>query len=86
MIIGSVAGEIVSTIQHPFYAGRKLLIVEREDGAGRRTGAYVIAVDTVGAGPGERVLVMEEGNGARQVLRSDNAPVRSVIVGIVDDV
>lgn len=86
MIIGSVSGEIVATIQHPFYDGRKLLLVEREDGAGRRTGAYVIAVDTVGAGVGERVLVMEEGTGARQVLASANGPVRSVIVGILDDV
>jgi len=86
MIVGTVTGEIFSTIQHPFYVARKLLLVEREDAAGRRTGAYVIAVDTVGAGVGERVLVNEEGNGARQVFRSDNAPVRSVIVGIVDDV
>ena len=86
MILGSVAGEIVATIQHPFYRGRKLLLVEREDPAGRRTGAYLIAVDSVGAGVGERVLVLDEGNGARQVLASADGPVRSVIVGIVDDV
>ena len=86
MILGSVAGEIHATIQHPFYAGRKLLLVEREDAAGRRTGAYLVAVDSVGAGVGERVLVLDEGNGARQVLASADGPVRSVIVGIVDDV
>jgi len=86
MILGSVAGEIHATIQHPFYAGRRLLLVEREDAAGRRTGAYLVAVDSVGAGVGERVLVLDEGNGARQVLASADGPVRSVIVGIVDDV
>jgi microcompartment protein CcmK/EutM len=86
MIVGSVTGEIFATVQHPFYRGRKLLLVEREDAAGRRTGAYLIAVDTVGAGPGERVLVLDEGNGARQVLGSADGPVRSAIVGIVDDV
>jgi len=86
MILGSVAGEIFATIQHPFYLGRKLLLVEREDAAGRRTGTYLIAVDSVGAGVGERVLVLDEGNGARQVLASADGPVRSVIVGIVDDV
>jgi microcompartment protein CcmK/EutM len=86
MIVGSVSGEIFATIQHPFYLGRKLLLVEREDAAGRRTGAYLIAVDSVGAGVGERVLVLDEGTGARQVLGSADGPVRSVVVGIVDDV
>jgi microcompartment protein CcmK/EutM len=47
---------------------------------------YLIAVDTVDAGPGDRVLVLDEGNGARQVLASKDGPVRSVIVGIVDEV
>ncbi|RPJ69793.1 MAG: hypothetical protein EHM24_07770 [Acidobacteria bacterium] len=86
MIVGSVTGEIFATIQHAFYSGRRLLLVEREDAAARRTGAYLIAVDSVGAGVGERVLVLDEGNGARQVLASADGPVRSVIVGIVDDV
>jgi microcompartment protein CcmK/EutM len=86
MIVGIVTGELHSTISHPFYSGKKLLLVEREDGAGGRTGAYVIAVDSVDAGVGDRVLVNEEGGGAREVVRSSDAPVRSLIVGIVDDV
>jgi len=86
MIIGTVSGEIHSTIQHPFYSGKKLLLVEREDAFGARTGAYVIAVDTVDAGVGDRVLINEEGGGAREVVRSADAPVRSLIVGIVDAV
>ncbi|HEY3384492.1 MAG TPA: EutN/CcmL family microcompartment protein [Vicinamibacterales bacterium] len=86
MIVGTVTAEVYSTINHPFYDAKKLLLVEREDGAGRRTGGYLIAVDTVGAGPGERVLVLDEGSGARQVIRSADGPVRSVIVGIVDEV
>ena len=86
MILGRVAGEIHSTINHPFYDAKKLLVVERTDADGRATGDYLIAVDTVGAGPGERVLVLDEGNGARQVFASADAPVRSVVVGIVDHV
>jgi microcompartment protein CcmK/EutM len=86
MTIGMVTGHIHSTIAHEFYRAKTLLMVEREDGVGRRTGSYLIAVDTVGAGIGERVLVLDEGNGARQVCGSADAPVRSVIVGIVDDV
>ena len=84
MILGRVIGAITSTIHHPFYGARKLMVVAKTDAAGAPLADYLIAVDTVGAGPGERVLVLDEGNGARQVLASTDAPVRSVIVGIVD--
>ena len=86
MTIGTVTGHIHATISHAFYSAKKLLLVEREDAAGRPTGAYLIAVDTVDAGIGDRVLVLDEGNGARQVIGSADAPIRSVIVGIVDAV
>ena len=84
MILGQVAGSVYSTIHHPFYGGRKLMIVEHLGADGRLTGDYLVAVDSVGAGPGEKVVVIDEGNGARQVLDSTSGPVRSVIVGIVD--
>lgn len=84
MILGRVAGEVVTTIAHPFYGGRTLLLVERTDPSFTPTGGYVIAVDVVGAGVGQHVLVLDEGNGARQVFASADAPVRSVVVGIVD--
>lgn len=84
MILGRVVGAITSTINHPFYDGKKLMIVERTAPDGGRPTDYLIAVDTVGAGPGQRVVVLDEGNGARQIFVSKDAPVRSVIVGIVD--
>ena len=84
MMIGRVIGSITSTINHPFYDGKKMLVVERMDPAGRALADYVIAVDTVDAGVGDPVLVMEEGTGARQILASKDGPVRSVIVGILD--
>jgi microcompartment protein CcmK/EutM len=84
MIIGTVRGNIVSTVNHPFYTGKRLLVVEKEDFTGK-AGGYLIAVDGgVGAGVGERVLVIDEGNSARQVVGDGNAPLRSLIVGIVD--
>lgn len=86
MIIGQVIGQIHSTINHPFYDGKKLMMVEKNDPAGKSTGDYLIAVDSVGAGPGEQVLVLDEGNGARQIVGSADAPVRSVIVGIIDHI
>ncbi len=86
MILGTVTGTIHSTIAHEFYRAKTLLIVEREDAGLQRTGSYLVAIDAVGAGVGERVLVLDEGNGARQVVGSADAPVRSVVVGIVDEV
>lgn len=86
MIIGKVIGNIHSTINHPFYDGKKLLMVERTDIDGQPASGYLVAVDRADAGTGETVLILDEGNGARQVLESADGPVRSVIVGIVDEV
>ena len=86
MILGRIAGSVVSTIQHPVVEGRKLLLAERLDAGGKPTGGYVIALDGIGAGFGETVLILDEGNGARQILDDNAAPVRSIIVGIVDAV
>jgi ethanolamine utilization protein EutN len=86
MILGTVRGTIVSTINHPFFTGKKMLIVEKEDFAGK-AGGYLIAIDGgFGAGVGERVLVVDEGNSARQIVKNKDAPLRSIIVGIVDRV
>ena len=85
MILGRIMGSVVSTIHHPIVDGRKLLVAERLDQAGRPTGGYVIALDAIGAGKGETVLILDEGNGARQILDDANAPVRSVVIGIVDE-
>ena len=86
MILGRVCGSIYSTINHTFYDNRRLLLVDHLDIEGRPTGKYLIAVDSVGAGAGETVLVIDEGNSARQVARDNSAPLRSIIVGIVDEV
>lgn len=87
MYIGQVAGTVVATIKHPMFEGCKLLLVERLDLANQPTPKYDIAVDSVQAGVGDRVLVLDEGNGARQVLNVEPwGPVRAVIVGIIDEV
>jgi ethanolamine utilization protein EutN len=88
MILGRVCGTIVATQQHPFYRGRTQLLVRYTLPDGSFDGEqYVIAVDMVGAGVGETVLVKDEGNSARQLLGTDDSgPVRSLVVGIVDEV
>jgi ethanolamine utilization protein EutN len=86
MLLGNVVGEITSTIHHRIAENRKLLIVDKVTPEGTPSGEYLIAIDTVEAGRGETVLLIDEGNSARQVLNAPNAPVRSVIVGIIDHI
>lgn len=86
MYVGRVVGTVVATIKHEAFHGRKLLLIDRLGLDGKATGDYDICVDVVQAGPGDRVLVIDEGNGARQILDKKVAPVRAVVVGIVDDV
>ncbi len=86
MILGRITGSVVSTIHHSIVDGRKLLLAERLDQNGKPTGGYLIAVDAIGAGRGETVLILDEGNGARQILDDPDAPVRSIVVGIVDEI
>lgn len=87
MYLARVFGNVVSTIKHPFFAGHKLMLVERLALDGAAEAKYDIAVDLVQAGPGDVVLVLDEGSSARQLLDAEpNGPVRAVIVGIVDAV
>jgi microcompartment protein CcmK/EutM len=86
MILGRITGNVVSTVHHPVIEGRKLLLAERLDERCKPTGAYLIALDGIGAGRGEIVLILDEGSGARQILDDASAPVRSMVVGIVDGV
>ncbi len=86
MILGIVRGSIHSTIQHEALRNHRLLLVDHLDAESRPTGKYVIAIDNVDAGVGDHVLVDDEGGGAREALNVSQAPIRSVIVGIVDEV
>ena len=86
MIIGRITGTIYSTINHKFYDGKKMMIVDKLNADGNPTGKYLIAVDSVQAGIGETVLVIDEGNSARQIIKDNDAPIRSIIIGIIDDI
>lgn len=86
MILARVTGRITSTIHHKDIEGCRLLVLDKLGVDGEPNGGHVIAIDTVGAGYGETVIMLDEGNGARQILGVPNMPVRSVVVGIVDEV
>ena len=82
-----VLGNITATVKHPAFAGRTLLVVQPLDEKGADAGASFVAIDHVQAGVGDKVIVLTEGNGVRQILQQgDIVPIRSIIVGIVDHV
>lgn len=84
MKIGRVVGTVVSTINEPFFDGKRLLVCDLLDVEGNPDG-YTIAVDVVGSGVGETVLIVDEGNSARQIFGLTTGAVRAVVVGTVDD-
>jgi microcompartment protein CcmK/EutM len=76
-----------ATVKHPAFAGRTLLVVQPLDERGADVGPSFVAVDRAQAGAGDKVLVLTEGTGVRQILKAgDLVPIRSVIVGVVDHV
>lgn len=81
-----VTGNIVATVKHPAYRGHKIMIVQPLDELQHDAGPTFLAVDLAQAGPGDTVLVMQEGNGVRQILKEPKLPIRSIIIGVVDAV
>ena len=86
MQIAQVVGTVVSTQKHRKLEGAKLLLVQPQTPDGTPRGPTLLAIDSVGAGVGERVLVVIEGKAAGDALGRRGAPVDAAIVGIIDHV
>ena len=87
MTLAVVTANVVATEKHPHYRGRKILVVQPVDPAGKPKGRSLLAVDGVQAGIGDLVLVVDEGGSARAVIGDESAvTVRTAICGIVDRV
>ena len=97
MYLADVMGTVVMTAKHPAYEGHRLLWVQPLDKDFKPQGDRIIAVDKSQAGQGDRVLLLREGSGIRQILGRDKGipvgqavkeavPIRSLVVGIVDAV
>ena len=85
MIVARVVGNVWATKKHPGLENSKLLLVQAIGESGKTEGEPALAPDQkFGAGPGDTVLVLDEGSSARQILQNPRAPVRLMICGIVD--
>ncbi len=87
MILAVVKGNVVATHKHPHYLGQKILIVQPIDPQGRPVGASLLALDGVQAGPGDVVVVFDEGGSSRQIVEHpDGLTIRTAIGAVVDHV
>jgi len=86
MLLGRVIGTVVSTFKHPSMVGSTLLVVQPFETDGTTADGYPqIAVDGVGAGTGETVMITSDGHSARQMLGAEITPVRWTVIGIKDE-
>ena len=84
MFLADVIGTVVSTVQIPILDGEKLLLLRPVAPDGSPSGKTRIGIDRAQAGVGDRVLVLDEGNSARQILDDPKGAVKTIVVGIVD--
>jgi len=84
MLAGQVVGHATATAKHPSMEGWKLLIVQPLEPDGRPDGDPILAVDSLGAGIGEKVIISSDGQGTRALVGYDNTPIRWSVLGIVD--
>lgn len=85
MIIAKVIGNVWATRKEESLSGLKLMVLRRMDPAGNQDQDSFVAADCVGAGIGERVLVVT-GSSARVAMRTPDIPVDAAIIGIIDEV
>jgi ethanolamine utilization protein EutN len=86
MLIGKVVGDVVATQKTPSHVGRKILVVQPLQLDGSNRGEAVLALDSVDAGVGDRVLLVAEGFSAMTAVGRPNSPIDMAVIGIIDTV
>ncbi|MAE62844.1 MAG: ethanolamine utilization protein EutN [Phycisphaeraceae bacterium] len=84
MLLATVIGRATSTVKHASLQGQKLLVCQALSSERRPTGDPILAVDRLGAGRGDHVILTSDGLGLRELLSDDTSPVRWWTLGIVD--
>jgi microcompartment protein CcmK/EutM len=84
MILARVDGTIVSIVCHPSMAGHRTIICQPVDDRGREEGAPILAIDPLGAGRHQRVLVSTDGSKTRDHVKDPKSPLRNIVIGVID--
>ena len=84
MILARVDGSIVSTVCHPSMLGHRTIICQPIDAQGREEGAPILALDPLGAGQHQRVMVSTDGSRTREHVKDPKSPLRNIVLGIID--
>ena len=84
MQLGTVVGHAVSTVKHPSMKGWRLLVVQAWTVDGKEDGEPLLAIDKLGCGVGDRVILSNDGLGARELVGARNSPVRWLVLGLCD--
>lgn len=89
MFLADVIGTVVTPVQHPDLDGMRQLLLRPIGPDGKPSGKVRVGLvppTGCGAGEGDRVIVMDEGNGGRQVTGIANAPIKTIVMGVVDTI
>ena len=86
MFVAKIIGNVWATRKHEGLKGATMLLAKAVGPDGALTGEAQLVIDNQGAGPGDTVLIVDEGGSARKILKNSKAPVRTVVAGIVDKV
>jgi ethanolamine utilization protein EutN len=84
MQLARVVGHAVSTVKHPTLTGWRLVLVQPLTGDGKDDGEPLLVIDSLGAGHAQRVLISNDGQGARELVGARNSPARWFVVGLCE--
>jgi len=84
MNLGRVIGQATSTVKHPTLDGWRLLVVQPLNSVGVESGDPVLSIDDLGAGRGDMVMITSDGKSVREMMGSNNTPVRWAVIGLQD--
>ncbi len=84
MQLGDVIGHATSTVKHPTLNGWKLLVVQPLDAGRQPDGTPILAIDALGSGKGDRVIISSDGKSTREMVGAESSPARWAIIGVAD--
>jgi ethanolamine utilization protein EutN len=85
MQLGRVTGKATATMKHATLDGWRLLLVQPLNATGSADGDPVLAIDELGAGENDQVLLTSDGPSVREMVKSKNSPIRWAVIGVVDE-